>query len=223
MTAAPDPSSDAAPIRVLIADDHAIVRQGLSLMLTGQTGIEVIGEAADGAEAVSLAEQLHPHVILMDLAMPGKDGIKATEEIEDTQTGSAVVVLTTFGDADNVMAALDAGAVGYLMKDATPDQIVDAVRSAHSGGSPLDPRAARTVLEARRRPESVVASGSGAPQLTAKQTEVLGLVAEGLSNRRIARTLGISEKTVKAHLTTVYAALGVSDRVQAALWYSKRQ
>ncbi len=170
---------------------------------------------------MSLAEQLHPHVILMDLAMPRMGGIEATEAIDNTHTGSAVVVLTTFGDTDNVTAALDAGAVGYLMKDATPDQIIDAVRSAHAGGSPLDPRAARTILEARRRPDPVGSVDFGAPQLTEKQKEVLGLVAEGLSNRKIARRLGISEKTVKAHLTAVYAALGVADRVQAALWFSK--
>ena len=209
------PASEPPEVSVLIVDDHPVVRDGLAMMLDSQDGIRVIGVASEGAAGVRQAVALQPDVVLMDLAMPGVDGIEATRLMTASGREQAIVVLTTFGDAEHVMAALDAGAVGYLMKDATPEEIAGAVRSAGAGESPLDPRVARTLIDARRAP----LPGSREPHLTAKQTEILALLAEGGSNRQIARRLGISEKTVKAHLTQVYAALEVTDRVQAALWY----
>lgn len=201
-------------IKVLIADDHAVVREGLSLLLSGAADVTVAAVAADGAEAVALTAEHRPDVVLMDLSMPGTDGIEATRVIADEHPACAVVVLTTFSDNRRVMDSLEAGAVGYLMKDSTPAQILAGVRAAAQGGSPLDPRVARSIIDARRG----APAGRPTASLTAKQTEVLSLVARGMSNRLIARTLGISEKTVKTHLTTIYAVLGVTDRVQAALW-----
>lgn len=199
-------------IRVLIADDHAVVREGLTLLVDSEQDLEVAAAVDSGEAAVEVATSEHPDVVLMDLAMPGIGGIEATARIA-TSTDSAVVVLTTFGESEQVLSALDAGAVGYLLKDSPSADLIAGIRSAAAGESPLDPRVARALVEARQtqlRPAP--------PRLTDKQKEVLDLVARGLSNRLIARHMGISEKTVKAHLTAVYAALGVSDRLQAALW-----
>jgi DNA-binding NarL/FixJ family response regulator len=157
-----------------------------------------------------------PDVVLMDLAMPGIGGIEATRQITES-SDAAVVVLTTFGESERVLAALDAGAVGYLLKDSQPTRLIAGIRSAATGGSPLDPRVARALIDARQM------STPPTPRLTEKQQEVLDLVARGLSNRLIARQLGISEKTVKAHLTTIYSTLGVTDRLQAALWATQGQ
>jgi DNA-binding NarL/FixJ family response regulator len=201
-------------ITVLIADDHAVVREGLSLLLSGAEDVTVAGVAADGEQAVAMVAEHRPDVVLMDLSMPVMDGIEATRLITDELPDTAVVVLTTFSDNRRVMDSLEAGAVGYLMKDSTPADILAGVRAAAQGGSPLDPRVARSIIDARRG----APAGKPSASLTAKQTEVLTLVARGMSNRLIAHTLGISEKTVKAHLTTIYSALGVTDRVQAALW-----
>lgn len=199
-------------ISVLVVDDHEVVVQGLRLLLGELDDVTVVGSANDGATGAALAQELRPDVVLMDLSMPGTDGIAATRLIAERVPGSAVVVLTTFGDRDRVLASLDAGAVGYLMKDVAPQVLQDGVRAAASGGSPIDPRVARMIVESRQRGEAA------SHRLTAKQVEVLRLVAQGLPNRLVARHLGISEKTVKAHLTQIYSALGVADRVQAALW-----
>lgn len=199
-------------ISVVLVDDHRVVIEGLKLMLEARADVEVVGVAADGTEGVALALELQPDVVLMDLSMPGTDGVAATRAITDRAPGIAVVVLTTFADREGVLGSLDAGAVGYLMKDVGPDTLYEGVVAAASGGSPIDPRVARTLVEARRT------GTSGGQHLTAKQTEVLRLVAEGLPNRLVGRRLGVSEKTVKAHLTQIYHALGVTDRVQAALW-----
>jgi DNA-binding NarL/FixJ family response regulator len=199
-----------APVRVLVVDDHAMVRKGLVQLLTVVDGLEVVGEAADGHAAVRAAADLAPDVVLMDLQMPGLDGVGATREI--TATGTAqVLVLTSFSDAERIVDALDAGAVGYMLKDAEPDDLIEAVRAVARGDSPLHPRVARQLLTAR----SVRPSG---PALTAREREVLELVRDGLANKQIARRLGISERTVKAHLTSVFSAIGVSDRTAAALW-----
>ncbi len=199
-------------IRVLVVDDHAVVRDGLELLLERFESVTCIGAAADGAEAVALAEDLRPDVVLMDLSMPVMDGIEATQRIVAAHPEVAVVVLTTFADDRHVMAAIDAGAVGYLLKDSGPDQLLAGVEAAARGESPLDPKVAGALMASRRRPaEREVA-------LTARESEVLSLVVEGLANKAIARRLGISEKTVKAHLTSVFAALDVTDRTQAALW-----
>jgi len=199
-------------IRVLVVDDHAVVRDGLELLLERFESVTCIGAAADGAEAVALAEDLRPDVVLMDLSMPVMDGIEATQRIVAAHPEVAVVVLTTFADDRHVMAAIDAGAVGYLLKDSGPDQLLAGVEAAARGESPLDPKVAGALMASRRRPaEREVA-------LTARESEVLSLVVEGLANKAIARRLGISEKTVKAHLTSVFTALDVTDRTQAALW-----
>lgn len=198
-------------ISVLLVDDHDVVVQGLRLLLSEEPDIEVIGAAHDGSAGAALAQQLHPDVVLMDLSMPGVDGIEATRIISETCPATAVVILTTYGDRDRVLASLDAGAVGYLMKDVTPQALHDGVVAAANGGSPIDARAARALVESRQ-------GAADAHRLTGKQEEVLRLVAEGLPNRLVARRLDISEKTVKAHLTQIYGTLGVTDRVQAALW-----
>ncbi|MCH9720263.1 MAG: response regulator transcription factor [Actinomycetia bacterium] len=199
-------------ISVVLVDDHRVVVEGLRLLLDAYSDIEVIGEASDGATGAQLATELEPDVVLMDLAMPGTDGVAGTQLVSDQSPSSAVIILTTFADREGILASLDAGAVGYLMKDIEPDTLHQAIIAAATGGSPIDPRVARTLIEARTRP-------APAPtRLTDKQTEVLALVAEGLPNRTIARRLGISEKTVKTHLTQIFQTLGVADRVQAALW-----
>lgn len=201
-------------IRVVVADDHAIMREGLAMLIATRADLEVVGQAQNGAEAVQMAVEQAADVVLMDISMPVLDGVAATRELYAQAPDVAVVMLTTFADSRRVLDSLEAGAVGYLMKDSPPGEVLAGVVAAASGGSPLDPRVARALVEAQRRdplPQTDVA-------LTTKQREVLGLVAEGLSNRLIARRMGIAEKTVKSHLTTVYGLLGVTDRVQAAVW-----
>lgn len=203
-------------IRVLIVDDHEVVRAGLALLLGRFDDLELVGAASDGATAIAMALQRAPDVVLMDLSMPGVDGVQATRTIMERCPGVHVVVLTTFADQAHVTAAIEAGAVGFLLKDADPGTLSQAIRAAHRGEAPLDPRAARALIDSRR--ESTSPSGA---ELTLREREVLGLVGAGLSNRLIARRLGIAEKTVKAHLTRVFAAIGVTDRVQAALWWER--
>jgi DNA-binding NarL/FixJ family response regulator len=198
-------------IRVLIADDHAVVRAGLAQLLQTFAEVELVGAAANGEEAVSLCAERLPAVVLMDLEMPVLDGIEATRRIRAAQPEVAVVVLTSFSDRERILRALDAGAVGYLLKDAEPDELARAIEAAARGESPLDPKAARALLSARRAP-------APADALSEREREVLAMVGEGLANKAIARRLGISEKTVKAHLTSVYREIGVTDRTQAALW-----
>ncbi len=198
-------------IRVVIADDHTVVRQGLAQLLSTFAGVELVGEAADGELAVKMCADLRPDVVLMDLEMPVLDGIEATRQIKEQQPDAAVVVLTSFSDRAKILQALDAGAVGYLLKDVEPDELRKAIESAARGDAPLDPRAARALLGARR-------AAAPAEGLSDREREVLVLVAEGLPNKLIARRLDISEKTVKAHLTSVFRQIGVTDRTQAALW-----
>ena len=197
-------------IRVLLADDHVLVRAGLERLLRGVAGIEVVGAAADGSEAVDLALRERPDVVLMDLEMPVLDGIGATRRIVAEVEGAAVVILTSFADRERILQALDAGAVGYLLKDAEPDELVRGIYAAARGESPLAPKAAHAILRARSEQQTVTLSG--------RELEVLACVAEGLQNKQIARRLEISEKTVKAHLTSVFSQIGVTDRTQAALW-----
>jgi DNA-binding NarL/FixJ family response regulator len=199
------------PIRVLLCDDHAVVREGLARLLARTDGIDVVGSAADVAEAVAAALALRPDVVLMDLAMPNVDGIAATRRITTEAPGSRVVVLTSFGDNARIHDALDAGALGYLLKDAEAAEVVRAIRAAARDESPLDPRIARAVLARGTMPAAL----SG---MTAREREVLALLGTGLPNKVIARRLGISEATVKAHLTRVFRQLGVRDRTQAAIW-----
>jgi DNA-binding NarL/FixJ family response regulator len=197
-------------IRVLLIDDHALVRAGLARLIASGEDMEVVGEASDGSTGATLARDLEPDVALVDLAMPGMDGIETTRRVLRASARTQVVVLTAFSDRVQVLGALDAGARGYLLKDAEPDELLRGIRAAARGESPLDPRAAHAVLT-RATPEA----GS---TLTAREREVLKLVAEGLPNKQIARALGITEKTVKAHMTKIFAAIGVTDRTAAALW-----
>lgn len=198
-------------IRVVIADDHAVVRTGLAQLVSTFDGVELVGAAANGEEAVALAAEREPDVVLMDLEMPVLDGIGATRLIRESHPGVAVVVLTSFSDRERILLALDAGAAGYLLKDAEPEELAKAIRAAARGDAPLDPRAASALLSARR-------SAAPADALSEREREVLLMVVDGLPNKLIAQRLAISEKTVKAHLTSVFRTIGVSDRTQAALW-----
>jgi len=198
-------------IRVVVVDDHTIVRNGLVQLLDGDPGIEVVGAAGDGEAAIALCVDQTPDVALMDLSMPGMGGVEATRTIVQRTPGVQVVVLTSFMDRENVVQALAAGAVGYLLKDAEPEDVIRAIHSAARGESPIDPRAARTMLSAQQASDPAAA-------LTEREREVLSLVGEGLPNKQIGRRLGISEKTVKAHLTSAFRTIGVDDRMQAGLW-----
>jgi DNA-binding NarL/FixJ family response regulator len=201
-------------IGVLLVDDHPLVRAGLrSLIEAGADDIEVVGEAADGPAAVTMvaAATRPPDVVLMDLSMPGGDGVTATARLLAGGFTGAVVVLTSFSDRPRVAEALAAGAVGYLLKDSEPAEVLAAVRAAAAGHAPLDPRVARVLLPRATGP----AEDRG---LSGREAEVLGLVAQGLANKQIARRLGITERTVKVHLGSVFRRLGVSDRTSAALW-----
>ena len=202
-----------APLRVLVADDHPVVREGLRLILESESGFEVAGEAGDGAEAVRLAEQLAPDVVLMDLRMPVMDGLEAMTRIRANRPDAAIVVLTTFNEDDLMTRALEAGARGYLLKDVTRAALLDAVRAAARGEMLLRSDVLDRVLaraRSRRSPEP----SPGAP-LSEREREVLARVAEGERNKEIASRLGISERTVKAHLASAFNKLGVDSRAGA--------
>jgi len=198
-------------IRLLLVDDHALVRAGLAALLEAAEGIQVVGQAADGQEALVAAERLAPDVVLMDLSMPVMDGVTATRELLQRRPGTAVVALTSFNERSRVRDALDAGAVGYLLKDSEPADLVAGVRAAARGEAPLDPRVARALLPGGE-------FGHPEIRLSPREREVLALVGRSMANKQIARALGITEHTVKVHLTSVFRQLGVSDRVSAALW-----
>ena len=198
-------------IRVLIADDHAVVRQGLRTFLDLQEDIEVIGEAGDGAEALAAIERDPPDVVLMDLVMPGTDGIEALRRLRADAPATRAIVLSSFIDDDKLFPAVRAGAAGYLLKDVQPKELVTAIRTVHEGGSLLHPVVAARLMEE-------LAGSTPLEQLTAREREVLVLIGRGLANKLIARELGIAEKTVKAHVSSVLAKLGLSDRTQAALF-----
>jgi DNA-binding NarL/FixJ family response regulator len=198
-------------IRVLIADDHGLVRAGLTELIGTFEDVEIVGAAAGGDEAVAMAVELAPDIVLMDLEMPEVDGIAATSRIRESAPDSRVVILTSFSDRERILQALDAGAVGYLLKDAEPGELARGIAAAARGESPLDPRAAGTIIEAR-------AQSHPRPALSEREREVLALLSQGMANKEIARRLGISEKTVKAHLTNVFRQIKVTDRTQAALW-----
>ncbi len=202
-------------ISVLIVDDHAVVREGLRTFLELQDGLEVVGEAADGREAVEQARQLKPDVILMDLVMPELDGVGAMRTLRDEAPDSRVLVLTSFLDDERLLPAIQAGAAGYLLKNVEPSELARAIHAADRGEAIIDPTAAARLVRA-----FADSAGSRAPEperLTRREREVLELIAGGRSNKRIALELGISEKTVKAHVGHVLEKLGVSDRTQAAL------
>jgi DNA-binding NarL/FixJ family response regulator len=202
------------PIRVLLVDDHALVREGLRTFLELQDGIEVAGEAGDGEEAVAVALRTRPDVVLMDLVMPRLDGVGAMRQLRELVPGARVIVLTSFTDDDRLLPAIRAGAAGYLLKNVQPTELARAVRAAHAGEALLDPSVAARLVE-----ELAGSAGDDAAEaLTPREREVLELLARGLSNKRIALELGVAERTVKAHVGHVLAKLGVSDRTQAALY-----
>jgi DNA-binding NarL/FixJ family response regulator len=198
-------------IRVVIADDHRVVRVGLEQLLQTFDDVEFLGAGAGGEEAVALCTEHRPDVLLLDLSMPDVDGIEVTKRLREASPDTKVVVFTSFSDRERIVQALDAGAVGYLLKDAEPEELHAAVQAASRGEAPITPRAAAALLADRRERPAEVA-------LTAREREVLALVVEGLANKQIARRMGISEKTVKGHLTNLFQRIGVADRTQAALW-----
>jgi DNA-binding NarL/FixJ family response regulator len=198
-------------IRVLLADDHGVIRDGLGRLISALDDVELVGMASDGAEAVEQCRAKRPDVVLMDLDMPVVDGIEATRRMLAEQPQTAVVVLTAFSDRARITGALEAGACGYLLKDVDAERVAEAIRQAARGEAPLDPRAARTILDARSEPDPLAG-------LSQREREVLELLVEGLPNKLIARRLEISEKTVKSHLTRIFRELDVTDRTQAALW-----
>ncbi len=205
-------------IRVLIADDQTVVREGLATLLAATDGVEVVGGARDGEEAVSMAALRRPDVVLMDLRMPRCDGVEATRRLTAEQPEVRVVVLTTYADDSSVFAALQAGARGYLTKDAGAAEIAQAIRTVHAGDALLDPSVQRRLLESLRAPAATVAPAPPGPLpdgLTQREAEVLGLIAEGLSNQEIAARLHVSETTVKTHINNLFSKTGVRDRAQA--------
>lgn len=209
-----DVADPATKITVLVVDDHHVVRQGLEQLLATTTDIEVVGTAGNGFEAVEAVGRLRPDVVLMDLSMPELDGVEATRRIAAQYPLSRVLVLTSFSEQSRIIDAMSAGADGYLLKHSDPDEITAAVRSVHAGDAPLDPKAARVLLDAGRMLRETVA-------LSEREREVLLLVRDGLANKQIARRLGITERTVKAHLTKIFQRLDVTGRTQAAIWASE--
>ncbi|MDX3359296.1 response regulator [Streptomyces griseoaurantiacus] len=209
-------SEEEKPVRVVVADDQTVVREGIVMLLGLLPGLEVVGAAGDGEEAVRLVGELAPEVVLMDLRMPRCDGVEATRRVRAEYPGTQVVVLTTFGDDESLFPALRAGARGYLTKDAGGEEILRAVRSVVSGQAGLAPSVQRRLLERLDRPGTVVTSPEEAPDgLTVREVEVLVLIAEGLSNQEIARRLHVSTATVKTHINNMFAKTGLKDRAQA--------
>lgn len=202
-------------IRILVADDHAVVRQGLRMFLNLDPDFEIVGEAADGARALSLTRQLKPDVVLIDLLMPVMDGIAATAAIRRELPDTEVIALTSVLEDASVIGAIRAGAIGYLLKDAEADELCRAIRAAAAGQVQLSAKVAERLMREVRAPESPEA-------LTERETEVLRLLAQGQANKEIARTLAIGEKTVKTHVSNILAKLGVPSRTQAALYAARR-
>ncbi|MFD7749510.1 response regulator [Streptomyces sp. NPDC059698] len=201
-------------IRVLLVDDHQVVRRGLRTFLEIQEDIEVVGEAADGAEGVARTEELRPDVVLMDIKMPGTDGIEALRRLRELDNPAKVLIVTSFTEQRTVVPALRAGASGYVYKDVDPDALAGAIRSVHAGHVLLQPEVAGALLA---QEEAGAGTGRGST-LTEREREVLGLIADGRSNREIARALVLSEKTVKTHVSNILMKLDLADRTQAALW-----
>ena len=205
-------------IRVLIADDHPMVRQGLRVFLELEPDLEVVGEACDGAEAAALTAQLLPDVVLLDLVMPGVDGLAALERLAEQGLADRALVVTSFGEYRSALPALRAGARGYISKEVDPAALATAVRAVAAGHVLIGPQVAEALVAQAGAAGALSAVGHPGPQLTAREREVLELIAAGRSNREIARSLGLAEKTVKTHVSNVLMKLGVADRTQAALW-----
>ena len=222
-------SAPGGKIRVLIVDDHAVVRQGLRTFLELQDNpesmpIQVVGEASNGLQAVEQARSLQPDIVLLDLVMPGMDGIAATPKIIEGSPNTRVIILTSFGEDDKVLPAIRAGAQGYLLKDIPPNELAQAVREAYLGKVQLHPDVARKLMSAVAAKEEPSASRPQIPaleDLTEREVEVLRLIADGLSNHAIAEKMVISEKTVKTHVSNILGKLNLVDRTQAAIWAVK--
>ena len=227
----------AALLRVLVVDDHPIVRSGLAGLISAQGDMLLVASVASGEEAVAAVAGTEIDVVLMDLQLPGIDGLEATRQLLALRPTAAVVVLTSTSDRARIIAAFDAGAVGYVLKDANPDELVSAIRAASRGESPMTSRTARALVEERLASAPPVSAPLPAPvavveeaaedvpasRLTARELEVLRLLRDGLPNKTIARQLGITEATVKAHLSSAFQRLGVRDRTQAALWMQRHE
>lgn len=202
-------------VRVLIVDDHAVVREGLRALITSEPGMEVIAEAVDGAEAVSKSRALNPDVILLDLLMPRKSGLEAIEEIKADNAQARILVLTSYADDDKVFPAIKAGALGYLLKDSSPQELLQAIRDTYQGESSLHPTIARKLIRELNRPSDLPPTEE---PLTEREVDVLKLVAQGLANNEIARTLSISERTARTHVSNILSKLHLANRTQAALY-----
>jgi NarL family two-component system response regulator LiaR len=205
-------------IRVLVADDHAIVRKGICALLATEADIHVVGEAVDGQSAIEQAERLRPDVVLMDLVMPGVDGLEATRRITAQQPQARILVLTSFTGVDKIMPAIRAGALGYLLKDSDPEVLIESIHQVYCGNSSLHPSVARALLEEVCHPSEAACRDKPEPALTEREAEVLRLVARGWSNQDIASELMISEATVRAHVSHILAKLDLASRTQAALY-----
>ena len=206
----------AMPIRILIADDHSVVRQGLRMFLELDTDLEVIGEASNGSEAVQMCQTLRPDVVLMDMLMPVMDGVTATARIRAELPDTEVIALTSVLDDGTVVGAVKAGAIGYLLKDTQAEELRRAIKAAHAGQVQLSPQAAARLVKEVRVPESPVTG------LTDRETDVLKLLAQGKANKEIAASLSIGEKTVKTHVSAILGKLGVQSRTQAALYAAQQ-
>jgi len=206
------------PIRVLVADDHAIVRKGICALLATEEGIEVVGEAADGQRAIEQVARLRPDVVLMDLVMPGVDGLAATRRISAEWPETRILVLTSFAGVDKIMPAIKAGALGYLLKDSDPEVLVDSIRQVYCGNSSLHPSVARALLQEVAHPSDSTTNSRLTEDLTEREAEVLRFVARGWCNQDIADALTISEATVRAHVSHILAKLDLASRTQAAIY-----
>ena len=204
-------------IRLLIADDHPIVRQGLATLLIPRNGVEVIGEAENGRQAIDLARELQPDVILMDVVMPDMTGIEATAEIKTENPDARILILTSFSTDDKLVSAIKAGALGYLLKDAQPDDLFHAIRSVYRGQLTLPPEMALDLLQASKQPDELEAS------LTERENEVLLAVAEGLSNQEIAQKLNIGTNTVRTHISSLLRKLELTNRTQLAIFVTEQR
>jgi NarL family two-component system response regulator LiaR len=208
--------TDTKPIRILIADDHAVVREGLRGLITAEPGMEVAGEAADGLEAVSQARKLHPDVILLDMVMPHQDGLATLKAIKQDNPAARVLVLTSFDDDERVFAAIKAGALGYLLKDSSPQQLLQAIGDVYQGQLSLHPTIAFKLVHEIRQPSANLPPTE--EPLTEREVETLCLIAEGLSNQEIAQKLTISKRTVSKHVSNILQKLHLANRTQAALY-----